>query len=237
MFIAYTDTVAPRFTVMALLAALEYRRRTGQGQYIDQSQLESALQFLSPALLDYTVNGRVQGRVGNGDAHMAPHGVYPAAGEDRWVAIAVATDAQWQALCTLMERPELCQDSRYATASGRLAHQDVLDALLATWTQDRDALAVEALLQTHGIAASVVQNMDELYHDPQLAQRGYFVRLAHPLLGTTTVEGSRFRLVDTPAQVNRAAPMLGCDTRYILETILSYAPDRIAALEAQGVFQ
>ena len=118
-FLAYTDAVAPRFTAAAILAALEYRRRTGQGQYIDQSQSETALHFLAPALLDYTVNHRVQERSGNRDPHMAPHGVYRAAGEDRWVAIAIATETQWQAFCYVLHRPELVHDERFATVQAR----------------------------------------------------------------------------------------------------------------------
>ena len=99
-FSAYTDYVAPRFTALSILAALDNRRRTGQGQYLDQSQAESTLHFLGPALLDYTVNGRVQGATGNRDPHLAPHGVYPAAGTDRWVAIVVQTEEQWQSCAT-----------------------------------------------------------------------------------------------------------------------------------------
>jgi benzylsuccinate CoA-transferase BbsF subunit len=236
-FGAYTDTVSPRFTAVAILAALEYRRRTGQGQYIDQSQAEAALHFLGPALLDYTVNHRVQGQIGNRDRHLAPHGVYPAAGEDRWVAIAVSTSAQWTALCSVMQRPDLAEDARFATSSARLAQQDELDAIIAAWTRQRDAHELEALLQAQGITASAVQTMYDLYRDPQLAHRGHFVELAHPLHGLTTVEGSRFQLARTPARIEQAGPTLGRDNRYVLETILGYSPERIAALAAQGVLR
>jgi crotonobetainyl-CoA:carnitine CoA-transferase CaiB-like acyl-CoA transferase len=236
-FSAYTDYVAPRFTAAAILAALEYRRRTGQGQYIDQSQAESALHFLAPALLDYTVNRRVQERVGNRDRHMAPHGVYAAAGEDRWVAITVRNSQQWEALCAVLQRPDLIDDERFSTLSARLAHQDELDPMITAWTRKREAHETEALLQAHGIPASAAQNSYDLYSDPQLRHRGHFVDIAHPLHGTTTVEGSRFKLSRTPARIERAAPTLGGDNRYVLETILGYNPARIAELEAQGVLQ
>ena len=236
-FSAYTDYVAPRFTAVAILAALDYRRRTGQGQYVDQSQAESALHFLTPALLDYTVNGRCQDRVGNDDAHLAPHGVYPAAGTDRWLAIAVCDDAQWQALCEVIARPELGQDPRFATPAARLAHRDALDTILAAWTQEHDAQAAEAALQARGIPASAVQNSQDLSSDPQLLQRGHFVQLPHPLHGTTTIEGSRFRLSRTPARIARAAPTLGQDNQNVLETILGYSPERIAALTAADVLR
>ena len=117
-FGAYTDYVSPRFTAIAILAALEYRRRTGKGQYIDQSQAETSLHFLSPALLDYSANGRTQIRAGNSDPDFAPHGIYPSNGEDRWVAIVCKTDDDFIALCDLMKRPELARDARFKTLSG-----------------------------------------------------------------------------------------------------------------------
>jgi crotonobetainyl-CoA:carnitine CoA-transferase CaiB-like acyl-CoA transferase len=236
-FGAYTDYVAPRFTAVAILAALEYRRRTGQGQYIDQSQAESALHFLTPALLDYTVHSRSQERVGNADAHLAPHGVYPTAGQDRWLALAVRTDAQWQALCEVMRRPDLGHDPRFATLAARLTHREALDTIVAVWTHEHSAQEAEAMLQARGIPASAVQNSQELYRDPQLLHRGHFVQLPEPLHGTTTVEASRFRLSRTPAHIERAGPTLGRDNQYVLETILGYSPERIAALADAGILQ
>ncbi len=171
LFIAYTDTIALQYTVAAILAALDDRRRTGRGQYIDQAQLESALQFLSPALLDYVVNGRVQDRVGNDDAQMAPHGVYPTLGEDCWIAIAVQSDSQWQALCELMQRQDLStsQAPPLSEVHHRLAHRAELDAILSSWTCQYEAHTLAARLQAHGIAASPVLTLDDLYRDPQLA--------------------------------------------------------------------
>ena len=119
-FGAYTDYIAPWFNAAAVLAALDYRRRTGRGQHIDLSQAEASLHFLGPALLDYTVNGRVWQGDGNRDLNYAPHGVYPAAGTDRWIAIAVTNNEQWQALCAVMGRPDLLRDERCATPGGRL---------------------------------------------------------------------------------------------------------------------
>ena len=236
-FGAYTDYVAPRFTAVAVLAALEYRRRTGQGQYIDQSQAESALHFLTPALLDDTAHGRSQERVGNADAHLALHGVYPVAGEDCWLAIAVRTEAQWRALCEVMRRPDLGDDARFATLAARLAHREALDTVVASWTREHGAQEVEAMLQARGVPASAVQNSQALYSDPQLTHRGHFVELPDALHGTTTVEGARFRLSRTPARVERAGPTLGRDNQYVLERILGYNPERIAALEAAGILR
>jgi crotonobetainyl-CoA:carnitine CoA-transferase CaiB-like acyl-CoA transferase len=236
-FSAYTDYVSPRFTAMAILAALDHHRRTGEGQYLDQSQVESALHFLGPALLDYTVNDREQIPAGNRDPHMAPHGVYAAAGDDRWIALAVQTEEQWQALCAVMQHPELPRNPRFATLTSRLAHQDELDAIITDWTRTREALDLETTLQEHGIAAGVVQRLYDLYDDPQLRHRGHFVQQEHPIHGAITVENSRFTLSRTPARSGRAAPTLGRDNHEVLGTILGYSAEHIAALEAQGVLQ
>ena len=163
--------------------------------------------------------------------------MYPAAGEDRWLAIAVHTEAQWQALCEVMRRPDLGHDWRFATLAARLAHREALDTIVAAWTQEHRAQEAEAMLQARGVPASAVQNSQELYGDPQLIHRGHFVQLAEPLHGTTTVEGSRFKLSRTPARVERAGPTLGRDNQYVLETILGYSPERIAALTAAGVLR
>ena len=237
LYIAYTDTIAPRFTVAALLAALAHRDRTGRGQYLDQAQLESALHFLGPALLDYAVNGRVQRRAGNDDAGMAPHGVYPTQGEDRWIAIAVQSDAQWQTLYELMQRQHISlpHESTFTALEQRLARRAELDAILSSWTCQHDAQALETTLQTHGIAASVVLSMDDLYRDPQLAHRAHLIELSHPIHGVTTVEASRFRLSGAPARLTQAAPILGGDTDYVLRNILGYSSDRINSLASLNV--
>lgn len=233
-FSAYTDYVAPRFVALAILAALEHRRRTGAGQYIDCSQAECALHFLGPALLDYTVNGRVAGRVGNRDRDAVPHGVYPAAGEDAWVAIAVETPAQWIAFAAALDRPDLAADPRFADPEGRRANEDALDAIVGGWTATRAADAIAEELQARGVPAYPVQNSPELLRDPQLQARGHFRTLVHPTHGETTVEGSRFVLSRTPAVVEGAAPTFGADNDHVLRRILGYDDDRISALVVSG---
>lgn len=236
-FSAYTDYVSPRYITAAILAALEYRRRTGLGQHIDLSQAEASLHFLGPALLDYTVNGRVAGRIGNRDRDLVPHGVYPAAGEDRWVAITVDGDAQWRALCTAMDDPALADDARFATIDARRANEEALDAIVAAWTVSRDMLAIEASLQAHGVPASAVQNSSQLAADAQLRHREHFLQVPHALHGTTTVEASRFHLSRTPATVTGPAPTYGEDTQAILSDVLGYDDDRITALVAAGALE
>jgi crotonobetainyl-CoA:carnitine CoA-transferase CaiB-like acyl-CoA transferase len=234
---AYTDTVVPRFVLCSILAALDHRRRTGEGQYIDQSHGETTLHFLGPALLDFAVNGRVQARAGNRDAQMAPHGVYPAAGNDRWVAIAVANDEQWRAFCDVIGRSGLGSDPRYAAAAARLERQDELDGLVAAWTKERPPHESEQLLQARGVPASAVQGSYDLYADPQLRHRGHFVEVEHATLGRIEIEASRFKLSRSKPHTERAAPTMGGDNQYVLEQILGYSPERIGALVAAGALE
>jgi crotonobetainyl-CoA:carnitine CoA-transferase CaiB-like acyl-CoA transferase len=130
---AYTDYVAPKFTAAALLSAVDHKRRTGQGQYIDLSQAECSMHLLSPAVLDYTVNGRIQTRMGNALADYAPSGVYPCVGTDRWVALAAPTDEVWRALSQASARG-WSEDQRFTTAGARLEHREALDAAIGGWT-------------------------------------------------------------------------------------------------------
>ena len=233
-FHSYTDYVVPRITAIALLAALDYRRETGRGQYIDFSQIEAAMHFLTPALLDYSVNGHAQTRVGNRDLNFAPHGVYPCAGNDQWIAVVCENEAQWQALCGVLQLRELEHDSRFISAAERLAHAEELDRIVARWTSTMERYHAESLLQAAGVPASAVQNSPELSRDPQLAHRGHFVEIPHPVHGTTVVESTAINLSLTPGTVSRAAPTQGGDTHQILKDILGYSEGQITELTADG---
>jgi benzylsuccinate CoA-transferase BbsF subunit len=246
-FSAYTDYVAPRFTLAALLAALEHRDRTGEGQHLDFSQLEASLHLLGPVLLDYTVNGRVAERQGNDDPRFAPHGVYataPAAGSppasaegatnDRdWVALACETDAQWRSLAALVGRPDLAG----LDAAERRARRRELDEVVGAWAVGLDVVDAEKQLMAAEVPAHRMQSAVECAADPQLAYRGAFVEVAHETWGTTWVEGSRFRLSRTPALVERAGPTFGQDVSHVLGDLLGYDIDRIAELAAAEVLE
>jgi crotonobetainyl-CoA:carnitine CoA-transferase CaiB-like acyl-CoA transferase len=234
---SYTDCVAPRFTIASILAALEYRRRTGCGQYIEISQAEASMHFLSSAILDFVANARVQGPEGNRDPHMAPHGVYPCVADDSWIAIVCATEEQWRALSDLMGRPELARDLRFAALDARILNQDALDHIIADWTSNVDANELESKLQSRGIPANKAASGDDMYNDPQLAHRGHFVEVEHPRVGKVPVEASAYIMSRTPGRVERGAPTLGRDNAYILEKVLGYSPERIAALGALGVLK
>jgi crotonobetainyl-CoA:carnitine CoA-transferase CaiB-like acyl-CoA transferase len=240
---SYTDCVAPRFTITSILAALEYRRRTGRGQYIELSQAEASMHFLGPALLDFIANDHVQTPQGNHDNYFAPHGVYPCAGEDSWIAIACTTDQQWHALLELIDGSTprgadgnvRAAGARFDNLGPRLSHQDALDRIVGNWTSSFDALELESILQSRGIAASKAANSDDMSRDPQLAWRKHFVEIADPKLGRAVVERFSYIFSRTPGRVARSAPALGGDTAYVLETILGYSRTRIEQLRANAV--
>ena len=150
---AYTDFIAHHFASAAVLAALDHRARTGEGQHIDISQRETGLHFLAPEILEYTVNGRVAGRRGNAVDHAAPHNAYPCAGDDRWCVIACQTDAEWRALTGLMGDPDWSRDQRYGSLAGRKRHEAELDRHIAAWTSAQDAHALMQQLQNRACLA------------------------------------------------------------------------------------
>jgi benzylsuccinate CoA-transferase BbsF subunit len=233
---AYTDSIAGRFGAAALLAALDQRSRTGRGQHIDLSQYEAGLQFLAPPLLDCASSGTVLSRNGNRHTFAVPHGVYPCKGDDRWCAIAVFTDGEWAALCRAMGQPSWIDDDRYATFLSRKSREDEVDRLVAQWTVNCPAEEVMAGLQAAGVSAGLVAAAEDLHRDPQLAARHHFTSLEHAEIGSSTYDSLGSRLSRTPAELDRAAPILGQDNYYVFTRIFGLSDDEFADLAGQGVF-
>jgi len=232
---SYADHIAGLLACLALLGALEYRRRTGEGQYIDVSQVEAMASLLGSAILEYVVDSREVEPVGNGSTEAAPHGVYRCRGDDRWCAIAVFTDEEWQGFKRALGNPPWAEDRKFATLTSRLKNSEELNRLVEGWTKKRTAEEVMALLQGQGVAAGVVQDASDLANDPQLKERGFFVELDHPELGKTISDAVPIRLSDTSARYTRAAPILGQDNDYVYEELLGLSDDEVAGLRQQGV--
>ncbi len=233
---AYTDFIVPRIASAVLIAALNYRRRTGQGQYIDLSQFEASLHFLTPILMDYQINGRIADRVGNRDPQAAPHGIYRCQGKDQWCAIAVSTDAQWQALCEHAGRTDWLKDERFSSQLQRLYHAAALDEQIESWACTQDAADMMHRLQAAGVPAGVVLPCSDLYHDPQLAHRGYYIELEHASMGRTLYDGSQFHLSRTPAAL-APSPLLGQHNDDVLKGILGMSDAEVERLiEAEVVY-
>ncbi|OYW90068.1 MAG: CoA transferase [Pseudomonadales bacterium 32-61-5] len=235
----YTDYVAPRFSLLALLAALDHRRRTGEGAWLDVSQVEAGMQFLAPQIAETAATGRMVGAMGNRAEAMAPHGVFRAgdgeAGKRRWVALVARDDADWARLAALIGGE--AQDAAFATLAGRKAEEDRLEAVVNAWTALLPPVEVEALVQSIGVPCHVVAGSREMLDDPQLLHSGHFQSLPHPLGGVSVFERSRYTLSETPGEVRRPAPVIGGDTDAVLADFLGYTPDRIAALRRAGVLE
>ncbi len=231
---AYTDTIAPRLLTATLLAALDHRRRTGEGQHIDVGQMEAALQLLAPELIECQVSGTCPRRIGNRSRFAAPQGVYPCAGDDQWCAIAIDSDAQWRALRAALGEPDWARDPALDAVEARLARHDELDAALADWTRTRAAAQVMETLAAAGVPAGVVQRSSDLLRDPQLAQRGFHVELDHAEMGRIPYSGRQFRIDGQPGGPRGAAPTLGGDSYEVLHDLLGLDDERIAQLLAGG---
>lgn len=232
----YTDHLSPLFGGLALIAALDYQQRTGIGQCVDHSQVESGINYLTPLLLDYTVNSRSLSLRGNKSPSAAPHGAYPCRGQDRWVAITVATDGEWEAFCRVIGSPPWTQDPRFSTISGRVANSDELDALVGAWTVNFTPEHVMAMMQAAGVAAGVVATAQDSEADPQLGAYDFFHELEHPYLGRQRFfHPPGFTLSGAEAEIHRPV-LLGEHTRYICTELLGISREEFERLEGDGVF-
>jgi crotonobetainyl-CoA:carnitine CoA-transferase CaiB-like acyl-CoA transferase len=240
--LSYMDNQAAFYNSAAILMAIRRRTMTGQGTEIDVSAVETGIGLLGPVLLDVTVNGRVTrggdyptgNRLEHPDA--APHGVYPALGEDRWVAIAVFSDAEWSRLVEAMGRPQWALDKRFRSQRSRWEHQDALDAAISGWTRQRDRHEITKLLQDAGVRAGAVQNAEDLNEtDPQLEHRGVFFELDHPVIGEARFEGVPIRFAKMSADNWRSGPLLGEDNEFVFRELLGVSADEYAELASSGV--
>jgi benzylsuccinate CoA-transferase BbsF subunit len=234
---AYTDCISPRFAAAALIAALDYRNKTGQGQLLDLSQFETSLFSILPAILDYISNGREPKRMGNSNPHAAPHGVYPCKGDDRWCTIAVQNDRQWVALCKIIKRPELSEDERFSTLINRKKNEDEINGIISEWTIKFTPEEIMEKMQIAGVPAGVVKNAVDIYKDPQLRRRGIFWPLNHPDMGSFTHLGQSFVLSETPGQARLPSPQLGEHTEFVCSNILNMPEIEFIELLNDGVFE
>ena len=233
---AYTDFIAPWYVLIALLSALDYRRRTGKGQYIDLAMLEASVHPASPVVMDYTVNKNIQDRMGNRCPGAAPHGVYPCKGNERYIAIGVFSDEEWQALCKVMGKPAWAKSARFATLLPRTENQDELDEQIAKWTKKFTPEELMTNLQKAGVAAGIVQTGQDLVdNDLQLRHRDHFQVLHHAEMENHISERPPFRLSKTPAEPQRPFPSFGEHTEFVCKEMLGMGDEEFADLIGAGV--
>lgn len=236
--VAYTDFQAGRWGALALLLGLQNRRRTGKGQHIDLAQYECGIWWAGPALMDYSMNRRVQGRMGNRHPYRFPQGCYNCIGDDKWVAISVGTDEEWVALCEVMGQPSLAQEPRFADPLSRSKHHDELDVIINSWTSQHDQYEVMHLLQARGVPSGPVLTNKGVLTDPHLKARGFWEKITSPEeatnVGTRVYPKMPWIPKKTPIAPSTPAPTMGQHNYDVLNGILGLNEEEIAALEVDG---
>jgi benzylsuccinate CoA-transferase BbsF subunit len=232
---AYCDPTASLAGTFAVLAALRYQARTGKGQYIDLSQWEVTTSLIGEAVMDYTMNSRVQGLQGNYHPTMAPHGNYPCKGDDKWVSIAIKTEEEWKAFCKAIGNPPWTKDSKFANKHSRLSNTSDLDKHVAQWTANYTDYEVTEILQKAGVAAAPVLSTDAVFLEPHFNEREIFTYVDHPVVGGEAVYNLPWKLSDVTRKPTRPAPTLGQHNDYVFGKILGLSKEDIKKLEEEEV--
>jgi crotonobetainyl-CoA:carnitine CoA-transferase CaiB-like acyl-CoA transferase len=232
MNIRYADSSFGTAAAFAALAALLHRQRTGEGQFIDLSAVETMTSMIGDIFMDYSLNGKIAACDGNRHPDMAPHGLYPCGDED-WISIAISSDAGWTALCSAMAQPDLAQDERFRTLAGRKANEAALDVLLAAWTRSQDAQTLAAGLQALGIAAAKSANSLDLVADDHLWARGFYRYVTDGAGETKATVGPAWQISDG-ATITDGAPRLGEHNDYVFGEILGLSPVEQERLRTTG---
>jgi len=233
----FIDYIAVAYGAVAVLAALEMRTKTGRGCHVDLSQYETGIQFMAPVMLEHFATGGVPGRMGNRHPTVAPHGVFPCAGEERWCAVSVHDDAEWARFRTALGNPDWACGENLATAAGRKAAEDALERAIAAWTGPRERAKVVETLRAAGVHVAPVNDMRDILEDPQLKHRRAFRNLDHPVIGPHSVPGPAFALPESPDCIESPAFTLGQHNSYVFRDLLGLTEDELARLEAEGALQ
>jgi len=229
------DHMASKQAVFAVLAALDYRRRTGKGQFIDMCQVEVAASLIGEYYLDYSINKRVAKAVGNRTPYAAPHNCYRCKGQDQWCAISVFTNDEWQRFCAAIGNPDWTKDAKFADTVSRLRNVDELDRLVEAWTIEHEPTEVMNTLQAAGVAAGMAQRAADTINDPHVKQTKALIELDHPVAGRRLYTNIPFRMSNTTLPPSRPAPLLGQHTDEICRELLGMSADEIQSLKEEGV--
>jgi len=227
----HADEAAGMTAAFIMIMALHQRNRTGKGMFIDMAQVETAIPQFGEIILDYTMNGRIQGTLGNRDPYGAVQGVYRCLGDDKWVSITIRTDDEWKAFCRVIGNLEWTNDEKYSDALSRWHNHDELDKHIETWTSNYENFDVMFKLQRAGVAAGPVEHPDDAFEDPQMKFRGFFQEVTHPECGTHVYPGIAWKMHNTPNRIRRAAPRLGEDNEYVYKKVIGVTDEEYAELE------
>jgi benzylsuccinate CoA-transferase BbsF subunit len=235
--VPYGDVVLPYVNALAIVAALDYKRRTGKGQYIDASMVEVCIHSSTPVLLELQANNVLHPRNGNRIDYASPHGVFPCKGNDRWCAIAVFNENEWQAFCNVIGNPAWTNDNKFTTMKSRKANEDELENLISQWTALQKDYDVMYKMQAAGVPAGVVQTMADIVdNDPQLKERDFLVPIKNPVLGVFGHPTPPFKFTKSKAKLTHA-PSLGEHTECIIINILGMSDMEFAELMGENLFE
>lgn len=234
-FMGSIDLRSANMSAFAMITALIHHQRTGEGQYIDLSSQEVIASMCGDVFIDYIMNSRVPIRMGNKDKFMAPHNCYRCKGHDNWISIAVENDEEWQGLCEAMGTPDLAKDERFKRPENRIEHLEELDRIINDWTHNQDYYTVMETLQKKGVAAAPSMSGEALFKDPHLKARGVYKQVAHSFIGKDWVINPPWRLSETPAEINRQAPVLGEHSEEIYCDMLGMSQEELEQLVDEEV--
>jgi len=230
-----TDIRSATTAAFAVLAALNYRQRTGEGQHIDVSSTETISVLYGDAIMDYSMNRRQPSRTGNRDSFMAPHNCYRCRGTDKWISIAVASDGEWEALCRAMGNPAWSTNGRFSDSYSRWQNQEQLDRLIEEWTVTQSPREAMERLQAAGVAAMPSFSAEDLFSDPHMKAREAFAEVQHSVMGKQVVMNPPFKLSETPAGIKTAGPLLGAHNDYVFGELLGMPEQEITRLKEEKV--
>lgn len=215
-----SDQTSAVTAAFAVLAALHHRDLTGEGEHIDISEVETLLCCMPEAVMEYTMNHKEPEPQGNRHVSAAPQGCYHCKGVDKWVAIAIGSDEEWAAFCAAIGRKDLVNNKQFQDGFSRSKNHDELDRVISEWTRQNDMLDIMKQLQKAGVCCGPVYNAEDIYNDPQLRDRGYFVKIAHPVVGERYIPGLFAKLTETPGKIRDRDHLLGEDNDWILHELL-----------------
>jgi benzylsuccinate CoA-transferase BbsF subunit len=233
---SYTDYLVPRLNLLAIVSALDYRRRTGKGLYIDAAQIEASVQFVAPALLEYDANKRVRSRAGNSSPIAAPHGVYRCRGKEKWCAIAVYSCEEWQSFCDAIGNPSWTKEEKFSTIDSRKENEEEMNASIEKWTSEKEADEVMTVLQEHGVPAGLLNKGDDLENDPQFKHCNYYTKLKHPEMGMVHYTGHSIQFSKATQEVWRS-PCLGEHTEYVCKEMIGLTHEEYVRYSEEGIFK
>jgi benzylsuccinate CoA-transferase BbsF subunit len=217
------------------MVGLVHRQKTGHGQYIDISAIESQICSIGEVVMDYTMNDRIRERMGNRHAHMAPHNAYRCQGDDCWVSIAVGSDAEWRSLCGVMGKEELLEDERFKDPLSRWENQGSLDEIITSWTSDHTDYKVMEILQKVNVAAMPVLSAPEIFSDPHLRERNFIREVDHPQIGKRLVFGPPWQISGDTSYIPRRGPLVGEHNDYVFCDLLGLSREEVSRLKEEKV--